>query len=423
MNIFKKTITKILASFFMLAANTGLSLAQVTIGSDIPPVGGALLDLKEDDQAGSNSSKGLLLPLVNLTSLTNLYPMFEGDPDYLENIDNQRTDENASHIGLMVYNTNSCINLYGKDAGVYIWNGSMWQPVSDSKLAPNVSVFVDTRDGQEYRYRSFGDAGVWMLDNMRAQAYDTDFTPAVTLNLIPVSSEPQANSLGNGESRIAYPNYSQDAYNSYPQLGLRYTWVAATGRNSPINITNLNEGDGDSQQLNVGGQGICPNGWHVPSDAEWNKLEQEIYNNAQAYSSYTSSDRNDFNPSAWQTSWNTTETQVSRGSSNSNYGHALAMFNSCILQSDGTIVNNTAIGKSLSAPDGGFNVSLVFGDYAETNKTGLYWTASYFHGGSTGDNQGNAYSRYLYSTNSSQTRKVNPTTKNLFYVRCKQNGT
>lgn len=424
MKTFNRTITRALACCFLFAATTAISLAQVTIGSGIPPVYGALLDLKEDNQNEQNSRKGLMLPRVNLTSSTNLYPMFESDPDYLANTANKKTLEDANHVGLVVYNTNSCLSLNGNDSGVYIWDGIAWKRSSEIALSSNVSVFVDSRDGQAYRYRSFGpDAGVWMLDNMRAQSYDTNFTPAIPLNLTPVASESAGGTLTNGESRFAYPNYSQAIYAAYPQLGLRYTWVAATGRTSPINIANLNEGTGDTQQLNVGGQGICPNGWHVPSDLEWNKLEQEIYNNAQLYSTYTLSDRSLFNPLAWQTSWNTTGSQVLRGSSNATNGHALAMFNSCILQQNGTVVNNTAVGKSLPISSGGLSIPLVFGDYNEANKVGLYWTASYNYGAAGGGNLGNAYSRYLYFANSSQVRRVNPTTRNLFYVRCKQDGT
>lgn len=417
--MFKKTIKYITIFCCLLPMSSQLLLSQVTIGSLDKPMIGALLDLKEKDGSGVNANKGMLLPRVQLTSISSLYPMLENDTDYMNNIDNKRNVENMQHMGLIVYNTNQCLNFSGEDAGVYIWDGSIWEQIVKPTRSTDVSVFVDNRDGQKYRYRSFGsDAGVWMIDNMRAQSYDTDYVPNISLNTTPVSSQSQANSLSNNASRIAYPNYSQAVYETYPLLGLRYTWVAATGKSTAVADSNFSEGDGDPNQLDVGEQGICPNGWHVPSDVEWNKLEQEIYNNAQKYSSYSIADKSNFSPLVWNNSWNTTLTQVLRGSSEPNYGHSLAMLNSCIIQADGTIVNNTAIGKSLSPLDGGFSVPIILGDYNEANKVGLYWTASRFYGGPTSYN---AYSRYLYYQDLSQTRKVNPTTKNLFYVRCKQN--
>ncbi|MDR0428080.1 MAG: hypothetical protein LBH12_05705, partial [Dysgonamonadaceae bacterium] len=54
--------------------------AQVTIGASIEPNKGAFLDLKQRDPDTNNttSDKGLLLPRVQLTDLTKLYPMFTG---------------------------------------------------------------------------------------------------------------------------------------------------------------------------------------------------------------------------------------------------------------------------------------------------------------------------------------------------------
>ncbi|MDR0427741.1 MAG: hypothetical protein LBH12_03960, partial [Dysgonamonadaceae bacterium] len=49
--------------------------AQVTIGANIDPNEGSLLDLKTSDES-VNSSKGLLLPRVQLADLNKLYPMF-----------------------------------------------------------------------------------------------------------------------------------------------------------------------------------------------------------------------------------------------------------------------------------------------------------------------------------------------------------
>jgi uncharacterized protein (TIGR02145 family) len=107
----------------MLAGLLSLpSHAQVTIGSGIKPVGGALLDLKETTPAAdnTNATKGLALPRVSLTDPDKLYPMFTGVYD---------AAEDAKHTGLTVYNLNRCFSVApGKGGpGVYVWSGTEWQ--------------------------------------------------------------------------------------------------------------------------------------------------------------------------------------------------------------------------------------------------------------------------------------------------------
>lgn len=122
-------------SFFLLlvASAFGVS-AQVTVGNDEDPVSGSLLQIKEtkgvaDDAA--NSSKGLSLPRVHLSNMTNLYPMFLADPsnptsgsntDYTAN----KATLDKTHTGLTVYNTN---NTAPFNQGVYTWKGTTWEMV------------------------------------------------------------------------------------------------------------------------------------------------------------------------------------------------------------------------------------------------------------------------------------------------------
>ncbi|NDV78251.1 hypothetical protein D0T57_04615 [Dysgonomonas sp. 511] len=96
---------------------------QVTIGADIPPAKGALLDLKQTGNSEENSQNGLLLPKVLLTKKAHLYPMFEtGASDY--------TDEQRKiHTGLIVYNLT---NDPEEDLcpGTYEWSGKIWERLS-----------------------------------------------------------------------------------------------------------------------------------------------------------------------------------------------------------------------------------------------------------------------------------------------------
>lgn len=92
------------------------AFGQITIGSNIKPNDGALLDLKEIDSDGANSSKGLELAKVALIASDNLLPCA---PNNLEN--------RASHIGLIVYNTATIDILI---PGLYHWTGSRWEELN-----------------------------------------------------------------------------------------------------------------------------------------------------------------------------------------------------------------------------------------------------------------------------------------------------
>jgi len=54
------------------------------------------------------------------------------------------------------------------------------------------------------------------------------------------------------------PGYLEDGY------GLLYTWAAVMN------------GETSSDNIPSGVQGVCPTGWHVPSDAEWKELEMYL---------------------------------------------------------------------------------------------------------------------------------------------------
>lgn len=112
------------------------SKAQVTIGSGLPPMKGALLDLKEYETTspssinGSNSNKGLLLPRVSLNYLDRLDDI----------ISNPTNDDNNLHAGLVVYNIKVGAD-YGP--GVYLWDGKRWYAISKSSNIGNPAALDD----------------------------------------------------------------------------------------------------------------------------------------------------------------------------------------------------------------------------------------------------------------------------------------
>ena len=110
------------------------------------------------------------------------------------------------------------------------------------------SEFTDSRDANTYSYRLIG-TQVWMTENL---AYlPTVVGPDLGSELAP---------------RYYVYSYEKDnvttakTYNEYIFYGVLYNWPAAMG------------GSTSSSANPSGVQGACPDGWHLPSDAEWTTL-------------------------------------------------------------------------------------------------------------------------------------------------------
>jgi uncharacterized protein (TIGR02145 family) len=108
-----------------------------------------------------------------------------------------------------------------------------------------------------YKVGDFGLAGCWTTENLR-----DSINTGATLNQGKLGTDANL-------KYYAYPNKEQA---NVATLGLLYTWAAATKR------TGISAAEGNTNQPNV--QGICPNGWHIPSDREWSDLEKVIANDA-----------------------------------------------------------------------------------------------------------------------------------------------
>jgi len=108
--------------------------------------------------------------------------------------------------------------------------------------------FTDSDDGQEYNWVKIGNQ-VWMAENLA-------YLPAVS----PPSS---GSSISPNYYVYGYEGTSQasaKATSNYATYGVLYNWPAAM------------DGASSSSSNPSGVQGICPSGWHLPSDAEWTEL-------------------------------------------------------------------------------------------------------------------------------------------------------
>jgi uncharacterized protein (TIGR02145 family) len=253
-------------------ACTGLQ-AQVRIGDNTPPATGALLDLN------STAKGGLVLSNVSIVDLSKI----PTGVDLFPGITSGNNDTNIAFKGAMVYH----IGENDIPAGIYIWNGVRWIPPGGCDC-PEGTVADD--ECNCYPYASFGDAGVWMTQNLRTKSltYNPEDSPIEL-------KQKNTTSGSTNEPRYTYPRVNgtwgsisneedrDSLFRAHPNYGLLYNWAAASGRITDPNPVTDNSGIGKIPP-ETKYRGVCPAGWHLPSDYEWNQLEKEIATNPGKYS-------------------------------------------------------------------------------------------------------------------------------------------
>ncbi len=230
------------------------------------------------------------------------------------------------------------------------------------------SLFSDPRDGQVYKTRQFGDQ-IWMVENLRATKYP-DGTP------IPyVSDDTEWANLADNNTDDAYCWNMNDSVTYAATYGALYTWSAAMGDNAISSSSNPS-----------GVQGVCPDGWHLPSDDEWKDLEMEN-GMTQAQADNT-------------------------GSRGTNEGSKLAGNNE--LWDNGLLESDIEFGKSgfLALPGGSRNY--FNGTSGGFGQNGNWWTT-------TEGDASNSYNRYLYYDSEKISRNWGYPKSYGFSVRCVKN--
>lgn len=232
--------------------------AQITMGSLAPPASGSLLDLKENKDG--TATKGLLLPRVSLTNKNELYPMFENGYDI---------DEKSKHTGLLVYNVNNdaCVNIH---SGAHIWDGTSWVALEENSQVKHVDLLVDVRGDEKNTYyighfnSGNTDAGWWMLENLRTTKWADGSTTGIKY-----ISDPTADTNESEMFAAFIPALIDESLIS--QYGYFYNYNAATNY-------------APEEESGPIVQGICPNGWHIPTSDDWKLLLQAIKENPCPYS-------------------------------------------------------------------------------------------------------------------------------------------
>jgi len=133
---------------------------------------------------------------------------------------------------------NICKKTILKVAGIAIFAVLFYTVCDDNSVnvvTPEVTTFEDKRDGKIYKKVQIG-SQIWMAENLRYEA-DGSVCPANT-------------------------DSNCEIYGRF------YDW------NTAMN------GEHSSNSKPSGVEGVCPVGWHIPSDAEWTTLEDFVGINA-----------------------------------------------------------------------------------------------------------------------------------------------
>ncbi len=119
--------------------------------------------------------------------------------------------------------------------------------------ASPTSTFTDSRDGQTYNTIKIGNQ-TWMAENLA-------YLPQIDNNSTFASATDARYGVYGYDGTDVTTAKNEDNYSTY---GVLYNWYAAMA------------GAASSAASPSGVQGICPNGWHLPSYEEWIELERAL---------------------------------------------------------------------------------------------------------------------------------------------------
>jgi len=208
--------------------------------------------------------------------------------------------------------------------------------------------FTDNRDNKTYKAVKIGEQ-IWMAENLNYNA--------------------SGSKCGNdNEYTLSYANTS--ICNTY---GRFYDWATAMNL-LPVSICNAIP---CASQISAKHKGICPDGWHIPSDAEWSALMQFVNPDCSPASTCADAGRFLKSVSGW----------YENGNGEDKYGF-------------------TALSSG-------------FGDYSnfyDFGKEGDWWSTTEYAGE---DEDDQAYYRYVYYRSDRFIRDYNGKTA-LFSIRCVQ---
>jgi uncharacterized protein (TIGR02145 family) len=182
--------------------------------------------------------------------------MASTDSSYTENT---RKSILASPKTGIYYSTVTCLNpdtLYYVRAYATGSNGTVYgksvfgKSISTHTLIEELltGTMTDSRDGHEYNWVKIG-SQVWMSENLAYLPSVSPLSEGITNSAYYYVYGYNGTSVSEAKATVNYATY-----------GVLYNWPAAM------------DGKTSSDANPSGVQGVCPSGWHLPSDTEWKEL-------------------------------------------------------------------------------------------------------------------------------------------------------
>ncbi len=338
----------------------------------------------------SNSCSGYLVikPSSSLTSkrvkLTSGTYSLEGSENYdvLDIYDGTSTTATTGYVA-RYYLSNGTVNAYTStttdgaltirfksDVSVNYAGFALKFELVDEPCGNRTATTVSDYQGNTYTIKAFG-SQCWMTQNLRSRYYSDGSS---------ISAGPETTAVNNNTPYYYYPNGVNSTAN-INNYGLLYNWKAVM-RNSSSSTSNPS-----------GVQGICPSGWHVPSNAEL----VQFMNFIQSHSEYACGSSSFAKALASTYGW-TTETS------------------SCWMGNNQT--SNNASGFNL--PPAGYLYNGATNDYRYYGSQAFMWTST-----QGPNNQSVAYTLRLYGNTVYYSESITTAFENYTRpcsVRCVKNN-
>ena len=149
---------------------------------------------------------------------------------------------------------------------------------ADGKSATCTVIVIETGtitdiEGTKYKTVKIGNQW-WMAENLRCNKYDTESgrsgaeIPMYTsIDTYGFSAKFDPYCVDASNKKLWGQNYAtEELLQQIVKLGYLYNWAAAVG------LVNESAAKGRTTPFESNRQGICPNGWHVPTVDEWDAL-------------------------------------------------------------------------------------------------------------------------------------------------------
>lgn len=154
----------------------------------------------------------------------------------------------------MDLNNQKVVNLAdpvnNQDAATKAYVDGLKNIIYEEMLDAGLNGIVNDIDGNLYKTIKIGDQ-VWMAENLKTTHY-ADGTPLV-------DGTDSVDLTGDYVTKY-YFYYGDDSATYAHTYGALYTWAGAMN------------GASSSDAIPSGMQGVCPTGWHMPSDGEWQQM-------------------------------------------------------------------------------------------------------------------------------------------------------